>query len=161
MRHHRRFIVIPIVVAAVFALAGTAIATLASGQTVTLLSRGTYGPGLDARQNHVEVEKDQGSADFVTLHLVYEPGGSSGWHHHPGVGLVTVASGALTFYTADCVGHTYSAGQSFAESSDAPGLVRNEGSVGADDYVTFIIPTKTTATGLRIDDAQPAGCDKS
>jgi quercetin dioxygenase-like cupin family protein len=161
MRNYKRFIVAAIAVGAVYALVGTAVATPPSGQSVTLLGRGTFGNGLDAQNNHVEVERDRGSSDFVTLHLVYEPGGSSGWHHHPGVGLVTVVSGALTFYTPDCVGRTYTAGQSFVEVGNNPGLVRNEGSIVAEDYVTFIIPTKTLPTGLRIDDPQPAGCDKT
>ncbi len=149
-----------IVILSVLALAsiGTAFATVPTGQTTVLLGRSTYGRDLDARHNHVVVKKTLGSADFAMAQVTFAPGGSSGWHHHPGVTLASVVSGSLRFYNADCTYETYDAGEAFVEDSNAAGLARNVGSVDAVVYVTFIIPTRTAPTGLRIDDPQPAGC---
>lgn len=146
---------------AVFVLIGTAVATLPSGQTVTLLGRARFGRGLDEQHNNVVVQKKLGSADFATVEVTFDPGGSSGWHHHPGVGLVTVTSGSLTKYDANCEHHTYSAGEAFVESDSRPALVRTEGSEEAVVVATFVIPSRTDEMGLRIDDPQPEGCDVS
>jgi quercetin dioxygenase-like cupin family protein len=139
-------------------LVGSAVATLPSGQTVTLLARAHKAGALHAEAGGVTVKRVGGTADFATLSVSYDAGGSSGWHHHPGVGLVSVASGAVTVYRADCSHRTYTAGQAFVERGSAPNLVRNNGTTTALVYATFVIPTDTPATGLRIDDAQPAGC---
>ena len=103
------------------------------------------------------MKSNQGSADVALVKIELEPGGHTGWHHHPGVGLASVASGAVTFYDEECGTTVYEAGEGFLESGDEPMLVRNEGSVDAVFYVTFIVPTETTA--LRIDDSQPEGCN--
>jgi hypothetical protein len=71
---------------------------------------------------------------------------------------VSVASGAVTLYQADCSRHTYRAGQAFIEKGNKPGLVRNNGTTPALMFVTFVVPADTPATGLRIDDGQPASC---
>jgi quercetin dioxygenase-like cupin family protein len=137
---------------------GSALATLPSGFTATLLARAHKAGALNAKAGGVTVKKVGGTADVATLLVNFDPGGSSGWHHHPGVGLISVASGAVTVYEADCSHHTYTAGQAFVEKGKAPRLVRNNGTTPAQSYATFVIPADTPATGLRIDDAQPAGC---
>ncbi len=137
---------------------GSALATLPSGFTATLLARAHKAGALNAKAGGVTVKRVDGTADVATLLVNFDPGGSSGWHHHPGVGLISVASGAVTVYEADCSHHTYTAGQAFVEKGNAPRLVRNNGTTPAQSYATFVIPADTPATGLRIDDAQPAGC---
>ncbi len=154
----RRIFAAVVCLVAFAAVAGTALATLPSGQTVTLLVRGHAGT-LHAQAQGVQIERDGGSADVAMLSVSYAPGGSSGWHHHPGVGLVAVQSGAVTFYDDNCNRHTYTAGQVFVEQGTEPGLVRNNGSTTALVYATFVIPSNTPVTGLRIDDLQPADCN--
>ncbi len=105
----------------------------------------------------IKVESVPGSADIAIVRVVIEPGGSTGWHHHPGVGPASVKSGAVTFYDAQCHKTVYKAGEGFLESHDEPMLVRNQGSVKAVFYVTFIVPTETTE--LRFDDPKPKGCN--
>ena len=38
------------------------------------------------------------------------PGGYSGWHHHPGIVIVSVLSGQVTFTNSDCSSTTYGPG---------------------------------------------------
>lgn len=55
-------------------------------------------------------------SDVLTARITFEPGGSVGWHTHPGPAIVTVAAGALTIINAnDCVPRIYSAGQAFID----------------------------------------------
>jgi hypothetical protein len=70
-----------------------------------------------------------------------------------------VKSGSVTAYDKNCKKTVYEAGEGFIESSDQPGLVRNQGKVNAVVYATHIIPTETTEEGYRIDDPQPKNCD--
>jgi quercetin dioxygenase-like cupin family protein len=89
-------------------------------------------------------------------------GGSSGWHHHPGLVLVVVQSGEVTFYDKKCRPEVHKAGESFVETSDAPGLAKNHGAVDAVVQATFIVPSSTPPsppTPLRIDDPQPKRCN--
>jgi hypothetical protein len=70
------------------------------------------------------------------------PGGYSGWHHHPGIVIVTVASGDVTFTNSDCSSTTYGpglpAGSVFVEGGDDPGQASSAG--GATVYATFVAP---------------------
>jgi quercetin dioxygenase-like cupin family protein len=155
----RRVVVLVAVGVTVLALVvGAALATPPSGATTTLITRATLGK-FEQQNQGIEVESKQRSADLAIVRVVLEPGGSTGWHHHPGVGLAAVRSGAVTVYDADCDSTVYKAGEGFFESHDRPGLVRNRGDRKAVFYVAFIIPTSTPPEGLRIDDPQPKDCD--
>jgi quercetin dioxygenase-like cupin family protein len=135
-----------------------ALATPPSGATTTLITRATLGE-FKAKNDGITVKSQQRSADIAIVKVAIEPGGTTGWHHHPGVGPASVKSGAVTFYDAQCRKTVYEAGEGFLESHDEPMLVRNEGDVKAVFYVTFIIPTTTPPEGLRIDDPKPRGCN--
>jgi quercetin dioxygenase-like cupin family protein len=153
----RRAILLVAVGVTVLALVvGAALATPPSGATTTLITRATLGK-FEAENKGIELESERASADIAIVRVVIEPGGSTGWHHHPGVGPASVKSGAVTFYDAQCHKTVYKAGEGFLESHDEPMLVRNQGSVKAVFYVTFIVPTETTE--LRFDDPKPKGCN--
>jgi quercetin dioxygenase-like cupin family protein len=155
----RRAVVLVAVGVTVLALVvGAALATEPSGATTTLIARATLGTFEEHNQG-IEVESKQRSADLAIARVVLEPGGSTGWHHHPGVGPAAVKSGTVTFYDADCDKTVYTAGEGFFESHNEPMLVRNRGDRKAVFYVAFIIPTSTPPEGLRIDDPQPKDCD--
>src|SRR5215208_5861553 len=137
---------------------GAALATTPSGATSTLLTRATLGK-FDAANDGIKVKSPQRSADVSVVRVdLLANGGSTGWHHHPGVVMVSVASGAVTEYDEDCHPTVIQAGQGFVESRDEVHLVRNEGNDAAVLYATFISPTQTSA--LRIDDPQPPNCNK-
>jgi quercetin dioxygenase-like cupin family protein len=126
--------------------------------TATPLSRGTLGE-VKAENDGIKVESGPGSADIVSVKVVIKPGGSTGWHHHPGVTLVSVASGTATEYHEDCHKTVLKAGDGFFEGTDEPHVVRNEGNVDAVLYPTFLIPTETSPEKLTIADPQPKNCD--
>lgn len=142
----------------VIAFAGTALATPASNFVGTLTSRATLGDDVHLNTGAVKFQT-KGPVDFVTATVNVAAGGSSGWHSHPGVVLVSVVSGSLSFYDEHCVATVHGAGSSFVESGDAPGLVRNESTTTpAVVYATYLVPAGTTV--LRIDQANP-GCPQS
>jgi quercetin dioxygenase-like cupin family protein len=156
----RRAILLVAVGVSVLALfVGAALATPPSGATTTLITRATLGK-FEAKNQGIEVESQRRSADLAILRVVLEPGGSTGWHHHPGVGLAAVKSGVVTFYDEDCEKTVYKAGEGFLESHE-PMLVRNRGDRKAVFYVAFIIPTSTPPEGLRIDAPKPKECNVS
>jgi quercetin dioxygenase-like cupin family protein len=98
--------------------------------------------------------------DAVVQTIDFAPGGSTGWHSHPGALVVVVKAGAVTRYEHDCAKTTYSAGQAFLErGSEHVILVRNEGADPAQVYVTYIVPAGTTNANLRIEQPHPLGAE--
>jgi quercetin dioxygenase-like cupin family protein len=139
------------------ALVGTAVATAPSGQQVNLLVRATG--RLHAHHDGIAIKtRRRHQTDVAVATVTYPPGASSGWHHHPGLVVIAVQSGTVTFYDAKCRSHAYPAGRAFIEASNKPGLARNAGTENAVAQATFILPTTTPPSPLRIEDAQPAGC---
>jgi quercetin dioxygenase-like cupin family protein len=145
------------------AVVGTALATPGS-VAVTTFVRAT----LDANKPHDGVKAysgDQvklhtkGATDVAVQMITSPPGGSSGWHSHPGVVLVAVQSGTVTLYDAHCHTTQYGPGQAFVEVGDHALLVRNNTTSPAVLYVTLIVPK--SAPSLRIDKPQPATCAAS
>ena len=109
---------------------GAALATPPKGATTTQLTRATF--GTFAHQNSgVKVKSKPGEADVAIAKQVIEPGGSSGWHHHPAVSFFLVKSGSVTAYDEECKKTVYKSGKGCIESSTHPGLVRNQGKVDA------------------------------
>jgi quercetin dioxygenase-like cupin family protein len=144
--------------ALIVGLTGTALATGAINFTSTLLARGTLSESVHFNSGEVKFQT-KGSVDFVTNSVTISPNGSSGWHSHPGVTLVTVSSGSVVHYDAHCMATVYPAGTAFVESGDHPLLVRNESAtIPAVNIVTFLVPAGTTA--LRIDQPNP-GCPQN
>jgi len=114
---------------------------------------------FEAENQGIEVESQHTSADFALAKVLIEPGGTTGWHHHPGVALVSVNSGAVTEYDKNCYKSVFKAGEGFSETNGEVHVVRNRGKANAVLYVTFIAPTKTPADGLVILDPKPKGCN--
>src|SRR5215210_7105406 len=158
MRRTTLLVTVGVSVLALLALVvGAALATTPKGVTPTPLTRATLGK-FEAENQGIEVESDRTSADFALAKVVIEPGGTTGWHHHPGVALVSVNSGAVTEYDKNCHKSVYKAGEGFFESNSEVHVVRNRGKDDAVLYVTFIAPTKTPADGLVLLDPKPQGC---
>src|ERR687889_1925460 len=141
------------------ALAKNPSGTKATPVTATQLTRATLGK-FEAENKGIEVQSQRTSADLAIVKVVIEPGGSTGWHHHPGVVLVPVESGTVAEYDAQCHKSVYKAGKGFVESESEVHLVRNEGNVKAVLYATFLVPNATPPEGLTISDPQPKGCHK-
>ncbi len=124
--------------------------------SATAALRGTLGESIHVNIGDVKFQT-KAPVDFVTRTITFAVGSTSGWHSHPGIVLVTVESGSLVRYGADCSSEPIPAGKAFVESGDDPGLVRNEGSVDAVTTATFMVPAGTTLLNLRIDHDNP-GC---
>lgn len=85
----------------------------------------------------------------------FAAGSVSGWHHHPGIVIVAVLSGDVTFTNSDCSSNTYHAGDVFTEAGDDPGQASG-GVNGAVAYATFVAPNNgsapTYAGAFRVED---------
>ena len=85
-------------------------ATPPSGLTQVVLARGN-----DVSHGTIPL---QFGTDIVMVQLTVDPGGSSGWHSHPGGAIIVVKQGSITVHKAigsQCQIETYSAGQAFLE----------------------------------------------
>ena len=149
-----------VVLSAVIALlaGAAALATPPTDAEVAPLARASLGQ-LDAQHDGVEVKSGNTNADVAVAEVTIAPGGSTGWHHHPGATLVSVASGTVTEYHEDCDKTVLKAGDGFIEGTDKSHVVQNESNADAVLYVTFIVPSDTSTEGLRVDDPQPENCD--
>jgi quercetin dioxygenase-like cupin family protein len=139
---------------------GPVLATAGAGFHQTIQSRATVDGRIHAKGSEIKLDS-KGPVDFVTVTLVIDPLATSGWHTHPGVVIVSVASGSLTFYDEGCNATVHAAGSAFVESGDDPGLVRNlSATTPATVNATYIVPAGTPNASLRIDKDNP-GCPQS
>jgi quercetin dioxygenase-like cupin family protein len=102
--------------------------------------------------------KSKDNTDIVVANIAITPGGTSGWHSHPGPVLVVVKTGALTIYHGDdptCSPTVHPAGTSFIEEGGVVHIARNEGAVDATTVATFFVPASAPQ---RIDQALPGNC---
>jgi quercetin dioxygenase-like cupin family protein len=93
--------------------------------------------------------------------IVIQPGGTLGWHSHPGPTVVTVRQGTLSFYHAeDCTAEIeYATGQSFSNLPDEIHLARNEGAAEVVLFAVYFVPVSSPPLPLRIDQPSPGpGC---
>lgn len=131
-------------------------ATPPAGVTREILGSGTTLAGFKIHVDGITVASKD-AVSFTVEHLTFAPGGTTGWHVHPGPALVIVKAGAVTNYSADCTAQTYTAGQAFVEHGPADEhMVRNNGSVPAQTIVTFITPP---GAPIRDDAPPPPGCN--
>jgi quercetin dioxygenase-like cupin family protein len=142
--------------AAGFITTDPARATPPAGVTAQIVGSGTTLGGFKIHVDGIKVASKD-AASFTVAHLTFAPGGTTGWHVHPGPVLVTVISGSVTKFSADCTAQTYTAGQAFVENGPADeNMVRNDGSVQAETIVTFITPP---GAAIREDAPPPPGCN--
>lgn len=149
------------------ALVGAAVATPSSGVTAETARGPLVDRPLDVSMefkngSKSEVElKTKGDIEVAVQRIVAVPGGTFGWHSHPGPTIVTVLRGTLTLYHAeDCAhGIDYRAGQSFSNLPHEIHLARNEGADELVIYASYFVPRRTPLVALRIDQPSPgAGC---
>jgi quercetin dioxygenase-like cupin family protein len=145
---------------AVLAIATTALATPGSGVTSTLFAVGTF-QELEAKTLSSDWQARISTKGVTDVHILENrivPGGTFGWHSHPGPSIVVVKSGALTLYHGDdptCTPNVVPAGSGFVDDGGDVHVVRNEGGVDAVVYVTSLVPQ---GAGRRIDEPSPGTC---
>jgi quercetin dioxygenase-like cupin family protein len=140
-----------VVVVGVAVYVGNVLATPPSGLTNVPLGRGT-----NVSNGTIPL---QIGADVAMAQITVVPGGSSGWHSHPGGAIIVVKQGTLTVYRAlgsQCQTSTYSAGQAFIER---PGEVDQVVNTGTIPYVLFVtFPRVPQGDSARIDEPDPGTC---
>jgi quercetin dioxygenase-like cupin family protein len=130
---------------------GTVLATPPSGLTNVPLARGT-----NASNGTLPI---QDGMDVAMARITVDPGGSSGWHSHPGGAIIVINQGTLTVYRSvdsQCRAKTYSAGQAFIERPGEVVDVVNTGTVPFVDFVTF--PRVPPGVSPRTDEPDPGTC---
>lgn len=140
--------------------AGTALATAPSGETPTPLARGALvnpaNVNLKVIGGHVRIQTE-GALDVMVLNNTLAPGGTGGWHQHPGPLITVVKQGTLTLIDASCKRHDIPAGHAIISPGKTPSKPENRGSTPVVFYVTFLLPHGTTSP--RIDRPAPTACN--
>ncbi len=150
---------------------GTALATTPEGYQSTMFAQGRLGErniskplpydqeAKEYKQLWKSLRKVKGSSDVYVQSNVWAPGGSTGWHSHPGQSLIIVTAGTVTEYEGRdpvCKPHVYKTGMAFVDpGGDHIHILRNEGAVEATTIAVQFIPAHGER---RIDVADPRNC---
>jgi quercetin dioxygenase-like cupin family protein len=145
--------------------AAAVLATAGFGSNGVVQARAAFRTAVDIKVKVDEGRQDvihvPNARDTVIQQVVFDPGGHSGWHSHPGPAIVLVKSGTLTLYDGDdraCVGRSYSAGQAFVDPGQ--GHVHLAGNLSEKEktevWVTYLdVPPGASP---RIDQPNPQNC---
>jgi quercetin dioxygenase-like cupin family protein len=140
---------------------GTVLATPPSGVTTETVGAATF-EEMDVHMKTApwKVNLDtKGSSDLNIVKNTVVPGGTFGWHTHPGPCFVMVLSGAATKYEGDdptCTPEVIPAGGTFVDNPGPLGhLVRNEGAIDLVVVITRLVPQGAL---IRIDVPNPGYC---
>lgn len=100
-----------------------------------------------------------GASNVVVQEVKFSPGGTTGWHKHPGVLLLTLAadSGPVDWYDAHCGKVTYQAGDTWTEGTKLHDVVNNS-SMDAHFLVTYVVPAAVPAGSNKRTDAPAPPC---
>ena len=162
----RQLTFLVIVAAVSTVLAGATLATPPSGiVSATVVARAGFADPVDIKfkigPQSQEVINVRDAQETVMQQIVIGPGGSTGWHSHPGPVVVLVKAGELTLYLGDdpsCSGRTYSAGQAFIDSGQGHVHIARNLSLGqnVELWVTYFdVPV---GGPFRLDAAAPGNC---
>jgi quercetin dioxygenase-like cupin family protein len=131
-------------------------ATPSAGLSTTILTGPVLLGDLDLKSKsdiHEVKIKTKGDSHVYIVHNRIIPGGSTGWHSHPGISFVTVKSGVVSeYHGGDPQPHVYAAGEGFTEEAGAVHNMVNEGSTDLELVAFQIIPAGAMR---RIDEPQP------
>jgi len=144
--------------------AGRVMATPPKGFTSTTIALGRFDE-IDVHNKTLPAvfwqsrQKTKGLSDLYVQSNVWAPGGSTGWHTHPGHSLITVTSGTITVYEGEdgsCTPRAYTAGMGLVDAGgDHVHIIRNEEQVEARTITVQLIPA---AAARRIDVPAPGNC---
>jgi len=162
----RRALLIPISVVALATAMSTAnaaprtsaAAEQAHGVHITPLVSATIGSQVHTHSAGIKINTP-GPREMLVTSITVDPGGSFGWHTHPGPVLVAVSKGTLALYQPDrgrCPRSTITAGHGFIEDGGDVHLARNEGSDPVELSATFLARTGTTVFLTSV--PEPAAC---
>lgn len=152
--------------AASVGIAAVALGTPSSGIiSGTVFARASFVDATDIKfkieDGSQEVIKVDNAQQTVVQQIVIAPGGSTGWHSHPGPVVVLIKSGEMTFYSSEdptCSPRTYTAGQAFVDEGQGHvHIARNESTTqNVELWATYFdVPP---GQPFRIDAADPGTC---
>jgi quercetin dioxygenase-like cupin family protein len=125
---------------AIIAMSGLTPALASPGSQVTPTTYSTSTLSESVEGNHDRIKFQTKDPTVVRVQkLEFAPGGYTGFHHHPGIVIVSIASGSLNLVDgSDCSVETKATGTVFVETSDhAHNAIAPN---GATVYVTYITP---------------------
>jgi quercetin dioxygenase-like cupin family protein len=160
----KRFRMLVVALAGLAACAVAATVVLAadggpSGVQVTPISQGTIGSKVHANSGGIKI-RTLGPRLMLVTAITVDPGGTFGWHSHPGPVLVTVNKGTFTLYRAhgsSCAKSTFGPGDAFVEPGGDVHLGRNEGSEPVALNAIFLAPTGTN--NFLLPQQEPKACN--
>jgi quercetin dioxygenase-like cupin family protein len=133
--------------------------TAATGSVSTLVGRSTFNAFSVRRQTgNWVMTAHSDPLDIAVQTIVFQPGGQSGWHSHPGPVFIQVVEGTMTFYESNdphCQPIVKTAGQGYLDAGDHAHIARNETQHEAKNVVTYFAPV---GAPLRIDVPAPGNC---
>jgi quercetin dioxygenase-like cupin family protein len=145
-------------------IAGVALATPTIGAWYNvILSTGTADRDVNVHAHVALAGTDEGfsaeletegPSNFIVQEVKFSPGGTTGWHTHPGILLLSLAadSGPVDWYDANCAKHVYNAGDSWTEGTKLHDVV-NSSSLDAHFLVTYVV---AKGVNKRADQPAPA-----
>jgi len=153
----KKILILPLLIALSLVVVAPARATPPIGVTTVAIADGTFIDDIDA---HIKTGAwkatidTKGASDLHVLQNTVIPGGTLGWHSHPGPSLVIVVSGTASYYTADdcTTPHVYQAPSTFVDNGSDVHLLRNEGTV---DLVVVVARLVPEGAAPRIDEPNP------
>jgi quercetin dioxygenase-like cupin family protein len=116
------------------------------GVTIEPLAHATLPARVRAHGEGITIST-KGPRDMLATSITVAPGGTFGWHTHPGPVLVAVANGTLSLYEAHhggCRTRRVTAGQGFVEGGGDVHLANNEGTAPVRIVATFLARTGTS-----------------
>jgi quercetin dioxygenase-like cupin family protein len=150
------------------ALVVTPLATPSSGilgaPHTMVVARASFKERVDLKfklkGDHNEVIHAPDARETVIQRIEIAPGGTTGWHSHPGPAVAIIAAGELTLFSSEdptCTPRTYSAGEAFVDPGQGHvHLAFNLGSENVEVWVTYFdVPP---GEPVRIDAASPGNC---
>jgi quercetin dioxygenase-like cupin family protein len=143
----RVFAVLAVAIGVVFLGSNAVMATAPIGFTAKVLAKGTLSKPAEIEALGIQFSTER-ATDVYVQQVDIAAGGSSGWHEHPGLVMVAVATGAVNVTVGCDGGHLYSAGQTFVEPPLTPIMVANASS-------TLVVPA---GRAPRIELSGPPSC---
>lgn len=144
MRHHRTLTTSAALTLALVVALPAAWATPGSGVLPEPLVTSNVADGVDAmsRTGDWKARLDiKGSTDVRTVKYTVAPGGTFGWHSHPGPTIVVIKQGTLTYLDGEtCESTPYPAGTAFVDDGNHTHNAFNHGAVELVFYATHLMP---------------------
>ncbi|WP_406389337.1 cupin domain-containing protein [Streptomyces sp. NBC_00887] len=145
----RKVMLVGACVTALGLVPAAAVATPGSGVSGTVVAKGTS-------EGKLKVKTPKGETDVTVRTITIAPGGSTGWHTHPGQLIAVVQAGTLTRTLDDCSVEVTPAGTAFIEPSGTKHrhIGRNLGTEPVVLWVTYLLPEGSELS----DDADAVDC---